>query len=441
MSGYLLWSFHSYFMRTRQADLENWTTALSESAADAIERQDLERLELLVHRYGAPETVTLRIFAPDGRLLVSSNPRDPQTMNWLEVAGVREALQNQTAQGLAKGLFSQDDRLYVARPILRNGQLLGVLRMSLTLQQYQRQFVTLAWAAMSALLLTVILCTLISDQLARSLSKPIQTMRNFAIRLGSGHFGDKLTIRQSTELDQLAIELNRMSERLASLDRERRVFLANVSHELRTPISNIQVTVEALRSGASEEPALRDRFFQTIEDETRRTARLIYDLLDLGRLEAGVTLLERQTIVLRQLIDRALRAVESRMKAKGLSTQLAIADVWLEGDPERLLQAILNILDNAIKHSKVDSSISISGYRQVKQVVIEIQDQGMGIRDNDLPRIFEQFYTVDPSRKGSGTGLGLAIAQRIVQAHGGTIAASSLVGQGATFTIYLPLKS
>jgi signal transduction histidine kinase len=264
-------------------------------------------------------------------------------------------------------------------------------------------------------------------------------MRNFAIRLGGGHFGDRLMIEQTDELGQLAIELNRMSERLASLDQERRAFLANVSHELRTPISNVQVTVEALKNGAADEPELRDRFFDTIESETKRLSRLIHDLLDLGRLEAGVSYLEQQTLSLQGLINRAVKAMEPRMQTKAMSVKLDVMDLQLQGDSERLLQALLNILDNAIKHSQPKTQLSISGQRQGKQAEIIIQDQGPGIRERDLPRIFEQFYTTDPSRQGSGSGLGLAIAKRIVEAHGGCILASSSVGQGATFTIQLPL--
>jgi signal transduction histidine kinase len=439
MAGYLLWSFYDYFMRTRQADLENWTAALSESIADSLQEQNVERVEVLVRRYGAPETVTLRVFTPTGKLLASSDPQDQQITDWTAIPGIREALQNRMTRGVAKGVFSNDDRLYISRPISYEGQRLGILRMSITLRQFQRQFATLVWTVLGALLITVLLCAILSDRFAHSLAKPIQLMRNFAIRLGGGQFGDKLMIRQSNELDELALELNRMSERLASLDQERRAFLANVSHELRTPISNVQVTVEALRSGAHEEPELRDRFFQTIEDETRRLSRLIHDLLDLGRLEAGVTLLERQHLVLSSLLDRAVRAVEPRMKAKGIAIHSDVAPIQLQGDPERLLQAFLNILDNAIKHSSADSQIFIHGYRDGKHAIVKIQDQGTGIKPTDLPRIFEQFYTADPARKGTGSGLGLAIAQRIVSAHGGLITASSQPGQGATFIISLPL--
>jgi signal transduction histidine kinase len=233
-----------------------------------------------------------------------------------------------------------------------------------------------------------------------------------------------------------------MSQRLDSLDKERRAFLANVSHELRTPVSNVHVTLEALESGADEEPELRNRFIRTALDETMRLSGLIKDLLDLGRLEAGVTSLEQQPFNLRNLISRAIRAVESRMRSKGMGLNLDVPDVEIQGDPERLLQAFLNILDNAIKHSVPDSMVFVLGKIEAGQVAVQIQDQGPGINESDLPRIFEQFYTADPSRQGSGTGLGLAIARRIVEAHGGSIAASNAArGEGATFTIRLPLNT
>jgi signal transduction histidine kinase len=330
--------------------------------------------------------------------------------------------------------------LYAAQPIVRNGRLLGVLRMSLTLEQFQRQFRLVIFTILGTLSLTLVLCAFISERLARNMARPIQAMRNFAIQVGSGHLDEKLNIHQKDELGQLATELNRMSQRLASLDKERRAFLANVSHELRTPVSNVHVTLEALESGADEEPELRERFIRTALDETTRLSRLIKDLLDLGRLEAGVTPLEQQPLNLRDLIDRTVRAVESRLRAKGMDISVDVPNVQLQGDPERLLQAFLNVLDNAIKHSAPDSRVFVSGKIEGVQVGVEIRDRGSGISESDLPHIFEQFYTADPSRQGSGTGLGLAIARRIVEAHGGKITASSTgVGKGATFTISLPL--
>ncbi len=197
--------------------------------------------------------------------------------------------------------------------------------------------------------------------------------------------------------------------------------------------------MDALASGADEEPELRSRFIQTAQDETMRLSRLIKDLLDLGRLEAGVTRLEQQPIKLRDLVNRAVRAIESRMHSKNMAIVADIPDIQIQGDPERLLQAFLNILDNALKHSVEDSTVFVSGQIEGNQIAVAITDQGSGISDRDLPHVFEQFYTGDRSRQGSGTGLGLAIARRIVEAHGGKITASSKPGKGATFTIGLLL--
>ncbi len=440
MAGYILWSFYAYFMKARQVEMRSWSTAINESIAEVLEDNERQRVQQIVQRYGAAETITLRVFDNKGILIASSNPQqDQKVKNWLVVPGIHAALEKREFQGVAKGVLSNDDRLFIAQPIIHNGRLLGVLRMSITLQQFQRQFATVIWTVLGTLLFTLLVCAFISQWLARSLSRPIQIMKNFAIRLGGGHFGDKLQIRQSNELDQLATELNRMSERLASLDQERRAFLANVSHELRTPISNVLVTVEALRNGAIAEPSVSDRFLKNVEDETKRLSRLIDDLLDLGRLEAGVTHLEKQRLQLSSFINRAVRAVETRMQNLQISAQVNVVELQIQGDSERLLQALLNFLDNAIKHSAPNSEIFITGYKEGKQAVITIRDQGKGIKDSDLPRIFEQFYTGDRSRKGKGVGLGLAIAKRIIEAHGGSITVTSKVGEGSTFTIYLPL--
>lgn len=428
-------------MRTRQSDLDAWTSALSESVADSLEKNNVERVDIIVKRYGSPDSITLRIFDPKGRLLTTSSPDiDKNISNWLVVPGVKEALQNKAVQGRARGVLSNDDRLYAAKPIVRNGRLLGVLRMSITIDQFQHQFQRLILSVFLTLIVTVMLCAVISECLTRSIARPIQYMCSFAVRMGGGHFGDKLDIRQDDELGKLASELNRMSERLASLDSERRSFLANVSHELRTPVSNVFVTLEALASGADEEPEIRDRFIRTAQEEVKRLSRLIHDLLDLGRLEAGVTQLENKNFRLKPLIERAARAVESRLQSNNVGINLDVPDVKVNGDPERLLQAFLNILDNAIKYSVANSEISINGTIEFNKIIVKISDQGPGINANDMPHIFEQFYTADRSRSGNGTGLGLAIAKRIVEAHKGTITASSIPGKGATFIIQLPIN-
>jgi signal transduction histidine kinase len=377
LASYILWSFYGYFMKTRQADLDAWTTALSESVADSLEENELQRVELLVKRYGTPDFITLRVFTPDGRLLFTSAPDlDRQVPDWLNVPGMREALQNKPAKGVAKGVLSNEDRLYAAKPIFRNGRLLGVLRMSITLKQFQRQFLRVILTVLGTLMLTLTLCAVISERLARNMARPIQAMRNFAMQVGRGHLGEKLNIRQNDELGQLAIELNRMSQRLASLDKERRAFLANVSHELRTPVSNVHVTLEALESGADEEPELRSRFIRTALDETTRLSVLIKDLLDLGRLEAGVA--PTRTAALQPARPHPSYSTSGGVSnaLQGYGHQRRRSDVQIQGRSRTALASFLNVLDNAIKHSVPDSMVFLSGKVESVQVAVQIRDQG-----------------------------------------------------------------
>ncbi|ACK72147.1 integral membrane sensor signal transduction histidine kinase [Gloeothece citriformis PCC 7424] len=439
LGGYLLWSFYIFFMNMKQTELEIWSNILSEDIGEALYRNNLEQVQGLVKRYGSPETITLRIFNPQGRLLSTSAPKiDRMIKDWSVIPGMKGAIQNKTVNGVAKGVLSNEDRVYTVRPIIYQGQRLGIIRMSVTITQFQRQFRSLLVTVLGTVMLTFLLCAVISAWLARSLALPILEMRNFAVRLGSGHLGENIYISRGDELGQLASELNRMSELLASVERERRAFLANVSHELRTPVSNVKVTLEALSIGAASEPELCDRFIQTAQNEINRLSRLIQDLLDLGRLEAGVAPLEIQSVSLRSLINRAIEAIELRTFHHGVNINNDVPDLELNVDSERMLQALLNILENAIKYSPPGSTVSLMGYTENNQKIIQIKDEGIGIKPEALPHIFEEFYRSDSSRQSDGTGLGLAISQRIIKAHGGTITADSVLGEGTTIIISFP---
>jgi signal transduction histidine kinase len=264
-------------------------------------------------------------------------------------------------------------------------------------------------------------------------------MSRFAAQIGSGRLGETLKVESRDELGLLATELNRMSVQLASVDETRKVLLANVTHEFLTPVTNVQVTLEALQAGAAADPTLRDRFLENAFSEMERLKHLLEDLLDLGRLEAGISPLKTQAVSLRELLDHSLRAIESRLLVKNVAASVSGPDAVVLADPERMQQALLAILDNAIKHSQAQSAISLRIDPGAEWARVSICDQGPGIAPADLPRIFDAFFVGDESRTGAGAGLGLAIARRIVEAHGGSIEAATPTGGGAEFTITLPL--
>jgi signal transduction histidine kinase len=434
-------SFQRYFLASVRADLAARATAVSESVADWLEQDNLTRVAVIVARYGAQEDVTVRVFSPAGVLLASSEPDDPAgRVPVAQVPGVTAALAGRRAQGDSHGGVDSGERHYQAVPVSRQGRLLGAMRMSRKLDRFEAQMRRATLTVAGLLLAVFAAATLASLQLAYQLAEPIRKMRDFALALARGRFGLRLDIRRRDELGQLASALEHMGEQLAALERERRAFLASASHELRTPVSNVKVTLEALESGAAEDAQLRDRFLRTAVDETNRMAGLIQDLLDLGRLEAGVSPLDRQATDVRHLMERLARTFEPRLRDAGLELAVEAVDAPVSVDTERLLQALFNLLDNAIKFAPAGSTIAVRTFVAGKVVNISIADEGPGIAAADLPRVFDQFFSADPARQRGGTGLGLAIAKKIIDGHGGTLTVSSEPGKGATFVITLPLR-
>ncbi len=233
------------------------------------------------------------------------------------------------------------------------------------------------------------------------------------------------------------------------VDKMRKDFVANVSHEIRTPLSMVQGYSEALMDDIASTPDERRELVQVIHDESLRMGRLVKDLLDLARMEAGYLEMNFQPVDVNALASRVYRKFAALAKERQIKLTKSPDDPSLTleaGDADRLEQVLTNLLDNALRHTPEGSSIALEAGRlsKVKGDWLELKviDQGQGIPYEDLPYVFERFYKADKARKRTGgTGLGLAIAKNLIVAHGGTISVASEPGSGTTFTILLPVKS
>lgn len=237
------------------------------------------------------------------------------------------------------------------------------------------------------------------------------------------------------------------------LDKLRKDFVANVSHELRTPLSMLQGYSEALLDDIVSTPEERHDVAQVIHDESLRMGRLVQDLLDLARMEAGHLEMHFGPVDVNALVMRVHRKFSALSREKELSLTVDFQPdhvVLHKGDEDRLEQVLTNLLDNAIRHSTHGGAIEVRVLDMteagITAIRIQVSDQGQGIPKEDLPYIFERFYKADKARtRGSsgsgGTGLGLAIVKNIVEAHQGTITAESELGQGTTFSITIPNHS
>jgi two-component system phosphate regulon sensor histidine kinase PhoR len=229
--------------------------------------------------------------------------------------------------------------------------------------------------------------------------------------------------------------------RMRRLETVRRDFITNISHELRTPLASIKALTETLQGGALEDPPAAERFLERMNTEVDALTQIVSELLELTRIESGQVPLKIKAAKPCKLVNKA---------AKRLSEQAERADVNLEtqcpedlpqiyADSSRLGQVLSNLLHNAIKFTPEGGQVIIAAKQNVDVIEFSIQDNGIGIPTDDLPRIFERFYKVDHARSESGTGLGLAIARHLVEAHGGRIWVESTEGRGSTFYFTIPI--
>lgn len=240
------------------------------------------------------------------------------------------------------------------------------------------------------------------------------------------------------------------------LEVTRRDFIANVSHELRTPLTSIRGYAETLADGAVTDPERAKHFLAVIQRHAERLTRLVDDLLALSNLELGKTTLQIATVDVASLVDRVLEGFGPLARAKkiDLRKQLVSELPPLRGDPDRVEQVLVNLVDNAIKYTGEGGSVVVSASATTEArgthlrspkpkgawVEICVKDTGVGIPSRDLPRLTERFYRVDRarSRELGGTGLGLAIVKHVLQAHGGAMRIESELGRGTSVFVYLP---
>jgi two-component system, OmpR family, phosphate regulon sensor histidine kinase PhoR len=229
---------------------------------------------------------------------------------------------------------------------------------------------------------------------------------------------------------------------LKKLEQVRKDFVANVSHELKTPITSLKGFAETLLDGAGENAEFRNKFLTIILNESDRLQALIQDLLDLSKSEQGFHL-DVQQINLDDLVKETIEILLPKAEKKNIKLNLSVSgNPIMDGDIPRLKQIIINLVSNSLTYTPADGSVSVNVEEKKEHVKLTVKDTGIGIKESEIPRIFERFYRVDKarSRNSGGTGLGLAIVKHLVEAHHGTIKVESELGEGSQFIIKFPKK-
>ena len=256
--------------------------------------------------------------------------------------------------------------------------------------------------------------------------------------IGQGRRKIKIAVTSLDE-DRIIILINDESEK-SRVDAIRRDFIANISHELKTPIGALSLLSEAI-SQAKDDPAAMERFASRIKSEAKRLEDLVREIINLSRLQGEDPLSDPHPIEMGEVVKEAISQAETSAEARNIDVLRSDKrEAWVLGDRDQLIMAVHNLIENAINYSPEGTKVAIEVKIDDSIVEIDVIDQGIGIKEDDLERIFERFYRVDParSRETGGTGLGLSIVKHVAQNHGGEVKVWSKVGVGSTFALRLP---
>lgn len=372
----------------------------------------------------------------DGNVLINSDPIEKEMLDIIEHTDYEEIPSG------GKVLEQRwTERQYIAAdsPININGEHHGhVIMFANTnivknmVNHLSDQFV---WIGITTVILTIITVFFLS----RFITIPLMKMKQATEQLSKGKTKVSLHTDRKDELGELASSIMKLSNDLERLKKDRNEFLASVSHELRTPLTYIKGYADIINK---QDISIHERkeYLDIIREETNQLTVLIRNLFELAKMDENRFIINRRKVELRKLIQTVEELIRPGLEERNIRFSVICPENIIANiDPERIQQVLLNILDNAIKHTSPGKTISIRVIQNEMEIKITIEDEGEGIPKEDLPYLFDRLYRVEKSRsrESGGTGLGLAIAKEIIESHEGRIEIQSKIGKGTSVNIFL----
>ena len=404
----------------------------SEVLEDSFEPATLNHVALME---SASDFIVI-ITDADGNELTHSDLIEPEMREVLEHTDFDEVLQGGK---VVEERWDKKEFIATDSPITIEGEHRGHVFMFAEtnhikgmVSHLRNQFLIVGLIAVGLTVITIFL-------LSRLITLPLIRMKEATEQLSEGHHEVSLNIGRNDELGELAKAITALSSDLEHLKNERNEFLASISHELRTPLTYIKGYADiASRPDASEEE--KKEYIGIIREETAHLTELIRQLFELAQMDHNQFTIQKEEFSLKMLFASVVALVRPAFDEKQISLAVHCEhEIVAFIDPERFQQVLLNVLDNARKHSPEGTQVVLQGVQDKGTITISIRDEGEGIPEKNLPFVFERLYRVDKSRSRQygGSGLGLAIAKEIVESHGGLMTLQSEYGQGTTVLIEL----
>lgn len=286
-------------------------------------------------------------------------------------------------------------------------------------------------------LIVIIIIIILSFGISKKITEPLLKLKNAALEVARGNYNQNIEPRGDDELTDLINSFNQMSKKLLKLEKIRRESASDLAHELRTPLTTIKGYLEAIEDNKLE---VNKENIREMQEEAARMTTLIEKLNEFASAQNKVLNLEKENLNLKNIIEKVIRQQQEFINEKNINLDLKIEEkINIRGDKDSLIQIFNNIIENAVKYNYQNGNIAIKAFKENNNIIVKIEDSGMGISDKDLPYIFERFYRADKSRNSSnqGSGIGLAVVKELIEAHQGKIEVNSS-DSGSEFKLIFP---
>ncbi|WP_096155025.1 MULTISPECIES: HAMP domain-containing sensor histidine kinase [Bacillus] len=377
------------------------------------------------------------LFDKEGKLVYE--PTSSKITSYKIEEKVNEMLTS--GEKLAGGMKIEQDFIYIysdQSPLDENGFFMVIVYHDL-LHEYEQ----VIWMVLFTLIITICVAGIILWFISRKITTPLREMNKIALKMAKGDFSEEVIIATKDEIGQLGESFNYMATELESLEEMRREFLANVSHDLRSPLTSIKGFLIALLDGTIPNER-KKHYYLLMKEETERLIKLVNDLLEVSQLESGQLKLYPKNYNLTEQLRVITAKLEPQLKGAKMDIkfQTPKEDLYVFADQDRMEQVFINLIGNAIHFSPAHSSTYLKLEKEKDKVKIIVRDEGIGIKEEELPFIWDRFYKSDKARsKKIGTGIGLSIVKSIILLHESDIKVKSEVGIGTEFTFSLQISN
>lgn len=385
------------------------------------------------------ENLEFQIVDKDGKVIVSSSGFYVDRV--IDTSDYTDALKGSIGTWQGRDPETEERIMAASSPIERSsGEVIGIIRYITSLEEANMTIIKIFMVSMIFVILTVAMMMMMSVLFSKSIINPLNEINEVAKKMAEGQFSERIEKHYNDEIGELADTINYMAGEIVDSANLKNEFISSISHELRTPLTSIKGWSETIVTGGFEDKEEARLGLNIIIKETTRLSQMVEELLDFSKMESGRIVLHLEEVDIRSELEDIISITRLRAKKDGVNlVYQRTEDIpVVVGDRNRLKQVFINIIDNAIKFTPEGKNVYVEATSDENNAYIKISDEGIGIPQEDLDRIYEKFFK--GKSKKSGSGIGLAISKEIMNLHKGELRVESEVDEGTAVTLVIPLK-